>query len=101
MIIVTGGNGYVATHTIQQLVRNQGESVLALVRSEEHFNKIGNLGATPVKGDVTDVLSLEAAFDGVDRVIHLAAVNRNRGTSTMQAVNAQGTINVVDVAKRA
>src|SRR5690349_2549976 len=100
MIIVTGGNGYVATHTIQQLVRVQGETVRVLVRSEQHFDKIRNLGAAPVKGDVTDTQSLEAAFNGVDQVIHLAAVNRDRGASTMQAVNAQGTINVVDIAKR-
>jgi NADH dehydrogenase len=54
-----------------------------------------------VKGDVTDPASLAAAFEGVDKVIHLAAVNRNRGSSTMQAVNAQGTINAVEAAKRA
>jgi NADH dehydrogenase len=101
MIIVTGGGGYVATHTIQQLLKTTQEPVKALVRSQEQFAKIRALGALPVKGDVTDPASLEAAFQGVDKVIHLAAVNRNRGSSTMQAVNAQGTINAVEAAKRA
>jgi NADH dehydrogenase len=40
-------------------------------------------------------------MQGVDRVIHLAAVNRDKGDVTMERVNAQGTINVVDAAKRA
>jgi NADH dehydrogenase len=102
MIIITGGNGYVASHTIRQF-KQSNQPVVALVRSEEHFSKVRALGATPVKGDVTDAASLQAAFQGlnVDKVIHLAAVNRDRGHSTMQAVNAQGTKNLVDAAKRA
>ena len=100
MILVTGGNGYVAKHTIQQLVR-KGENVTALVRSEANFDKIRALGATPIKGDVTDPASLAQALQGVDRVIHLAAVNRNRGSSTMAAVNTQGTINIVNASKQA
>ncbi|WP_289455982.1 NAD-dependent epimerase/dehydratase family protein, partial [Klebsiella pneumoniae] len=71
------------------------------VRNEEQFERVRELGATPVKGDVTDIQSLENAFRGVDRVIHLAAVNRDRGRNTMQAVNAQGTMNVVNAAKHA
>lgn len=100
MILITGGNGYVATHTIRQLA-DKKEQVRALVRSETQFDKVRGLGATPVKGDVTDIASLKAALVGVDQVIHLAAVNRNRGASTMQSVNAQGTINLVNAAKEA
>ena len=99
MILITGGNGYVATHTIGQLaVKN--EQVRALVRNEAQFEKVRRLGAIPIKGDVTDIASLRIALAGVDQVIHLAAVNRNRGASTMQA-NAQGTINLVNAAKEA
>lgn len=100
MIIVTGANGYVGSQTIK-LLASQGTPVLALARSEAHFDKIRQLGGTPVKGDVTDAASLDSAFRGVDQVIHLAAVNRDRGASTMQNVNAQGAINVVNAAKRA
>ena len=101
MILITGGNGYVAEHTLQQLTHNANGNALALVRSPEHFNKIRSLGATPIQGDVVDPPSLDAAFKGVDQIIHLAAVNRDRGRNTMQAVNAQGTMNVVDAARRA
>jgi NADH dehydrogenase len=101
MIVVTGGNGYVAAYTIQQLRKTTDEPVKALVRGEEQFDKVRALGAVPAKGDVTDPPSLEAAFKGATRVIHLAAVNRDRGKSTMRAVNAQGTLNVVDAARHA
>jgi NADH dehydrogenase len=40
-------------------------------------------------------------MQGVDKVIHLAAVNRDKGDSTMERVNAQGTLNVVEAAKKA
>lgn len=40
-------------------------------------------------------------MQGVRTVVHLAAVNRDKGNVTMARVNAQGTINVVDAAKAA
>jgi NADH dehydrogenase len=75
--------------------------VRGLVRSEAQFDAIRRLGAEPIKGDVTDPASLDAAMRGVDTVIHLAAVNRDRGEVTMERVNAQGAMRVVDAAKKA
>jgi NADH dehydrogenase len=105
MILVTGANGYVATYTIKALLANGGtkRAIRAMVRSQSQFEKIRRLGSgvEPVVGDVTNPASLDAAMQGVQTVIHLAAVNRDRGAVTMERVNAQGTINVVDAAKRA
>ncbi|HEY3288714.1 MAG TPA: NAD(P)H-binding protein [Anaerolineae bacterium] len=100
MILVTGGSGFVATHTIRQLIEQQ-RPVSALVRSERQMDKVRRLGATPVLGDVTDSKSLATAMAGVDKVIHLAAVNRDKGAVTMQSVNTQGTINLVDASRAA
>ena len=100
MIFVTGANGYIGSQIVK-LLSNKGKSVLAMVRSEAHFDKVRQLGGVPLKGDVTVAAALDIALRGVDHVIHLAAVNRDRGTSTMQSVNAQGTINAVNAAKRA
>lgn len=100
MILVTGGSGFVATHTIRQLVEQQ-RPVRALVRAEAQFDRVRRLGANPVLGDVTDAPSLSSALAGIEQVIHLAAVNRDKGATTMQAVNAQGTINLVDASRAA
>ena len=101
MILVTGGNGYVASYTITQLKKNTTEPIRALIRNESQSAKIREQGAEPFIGDVTDPESLKRACEGVDRIIHLAAVNRDKGTVTMQRVNAEGTINLVNAAKNA
>ncbi len=107
MILVTGANGYVAGHTLRQLQalaqQNAGTSlrVRGLVRNLQRADKVRALGAEPVVGDVTDPASLAKAMIDVEKVIHLAAVNRDRGEVTMERVNAQGTINVVEAAKQA
>ncbi len=105
MILITGANGYVARYVIKALLARGGAkpAIRAIVRSQSQFEKIRRLdnGIEPIVGDVTNPASLDAAMQGVRTVIHLAAVNRDRGAVTMERVNAQGTINVVDAAKRA
>ncbi len=104
-ILVTGANGYVGTHVLRQLqsarVKLGDTTVLALIRNQRNADKVRGAGSLPVLGDVTDIASLHKAMQGVDRVIHLAAVNRDKGDVTMERVNAQGTINVVEAAKQA
>jgi uncharacterized protein YbjT (DUF2867 family) len=104
MILITGANGYVGGYTLRELKKTAtagSPQVLALLRSEKHAAKVQALGAKAVIGDVTDPASLARAMIGVQTVIHLAAVNRDKGDVTMARINAQGTINVVDAAKQA
>jgi NADH dehydrogenase len=100
MILVTGGNGYVASYTLSAL-KKLNQPVRALIRNSNQSKKIVDAGAIPVIGDVTDIESLKMALVGVDQVIHLAAVNRDIGAMTMQKINAEGTINLVNAAKSA
>ncbi|WP_169238449.1 SDR family oxidoreductase [Candidatus Roseilinea sp. NK_OTU-006] len=106
-ILITGANGYVAEHTLRQLralaQQDAGANlhVRGLVRNPARADKVRALGAEPIIGDVTNLASLVQAMAGVEKVIHLAAVNRDRGEVTMERVNAQGTINVVEAAKQA
>ncbi|MCS6773190.1 MAG: NAD(P)H-binding protein [Anaerolineae bacterium] len=100
MILITGASGYVAGHTLKALQNASLISeVTALVRTERGAEKVRALGARPAIGDVTDVESVRRAMQGAEKVIHLAAVNRDRGPVTMERVNAQGTINVVNAAR--
>ncbi|HQV68746.1 MAG TPA: NAD(P)H-binding protein [Thermoflexales bacterium] len=102
MILVTGANGYVGGYVLKHLRETQPNApVRALARNPRNADKLKAAGAQPVIGDVTDLPSLQAAMQGVDQVIHLAAVNRDKGASTMQAINAEGTKNVVAAAKEA
>jgi NADH dehydrogenase len=54
-----------------------------------------------VRGDVTRPETLDEWMQGVDTVIHLVAIPIEKGERTYESINYQGTVNVVDAAKRA
>ena len=98
-VLVTGAAGFVGGYVLDAL-RGRGRRVLGLVRSAGQGEKLRALGAELVVGDLTDADSLVPALEGVDEVIHLAAVNRDRGEATMERVNYHGTINLLAAAKK-
>jgi nucleoside-diphosphate-sugar epimerase len=100
MVLVTGGTGFLGSYIIQHLVE-KGHKVRALRRNislpfwilKDVFDKV-----EWITGDVLDIGSLQEAMEGVDAVIHSAAVvsfvKKNR--RQMYQVNVEGTANVVD-----
>ena len=101
MILVTGGTGFLGSYIIKQLVE-KGYAVRAIRRSnkfpfwipKEIFDKVAWF-----EGDVLDVVALEEAMDGVDTVIHTAAVVSfiKKDRQNMYQVNVEGTANVVNM----
>lgn len=53
-----------------------------------------------VEGDILDIMALEAALQGIDTVIHAAAIVSfsKKGRNNMYHVNIEGTANVVNAA---
>ena len=101
MILLTGGTGYVGSRMLEKL-RSRPEPVRLLVRDLERAKKLAGGTVTLAKGDVTDPATLPAAMEGVDTVIHLVAIIRERpGGVTFERYNYQGTVNMVDAAKAA
>lgn len=73
MILVTGGAGYIGSHTVREL-RSRGYDVVVYDNlSTGHIEAVGD--AIFVKGDLFDVELLKDTFKkyGVDSVIHFAA----------------------------
>ncbi|RDV82504.1 SDR family oxidoreductase [Ammonifex thiophilus] len=100
MVLVTGGTGLVGRAVVKELLGHRFK-VRCLVRNPERARTL--LGPEPeyVAGDVTDPASVQAAMEGVEAVIHLVAIIREKGCQTFRAINVGGTANVVRAAKAA
>lgn len=101
MILVTGGTGFLGSYIIKHLIE-KGHRVRAIRRNNKLpfwvdaavFDKV-----EWVEGDVLDIVSLEEAMEGVEAVIHSAAVVSflKKERKQMYQVNIDGTANVVNV----
>lgn len=102
MILITGGTGFLGAYIIKNLVEG-GHAVRAIRRSSTlpfFINKHIWAKVEWVDGDVLDVVSLQEAMQGIDAVVHAAAiVSFVKGKrKEMYAVNIEGTANVVNAA---
>ncbi len=101
MIVVTGASGYVGSHIVQRLVE-MGKPVRALVRSRlraENEGRLEDLAIEWVEGDVTQPETLTSAMQGATAIIHTVAIAIEKGGRTYEAINYQGTVNIVEAAK--
>lgn len=105
-VLVTGGTGFVGSHTVAAL-RRAGHDVRLLVRSLDKVPKaLAPHDVTVddvVEGDVMDRDSLAAAADGCDALLHAANVFsfHPRTHERMHEVNVAGTRIVMEVATKA
>ena len=100
MILVTGATGFVGRNVVRAL-RTRGRDVRCLVRSPGRARRIVDYGVELAYGDVTDPPSVARAMDGVDSVVHLVAIIRERGRRTFDLVNRQATETVAYEARLA
>ncbi len=73
MIVVTGATGHIGNVLVRELM-SRGQVVRALVLQDEDCRPLSGLEAEIVRGNVTDLKSLEPAFVGADVVFHLAGI---------------------------
>src|SRR6476469_2665430 len=92
---VTGGSGFIGGKLVQRL-RGEGRAVRALARSDEAAERVAELGAEPVRGDLGDPISLTAGADCADVAFHLAAHLGEWGPwEDFERGNVVGTRNVL------
>ncbi|MGH7665884.1 MAG: complex I NDUFA9 subunit family protein [Candidatus Dormibacteria bacterium] len=97
-IAVVGGTGFVGSHLVAGLLKSGHE-----LRVVGRGARAATLppGLAPTQGDVISGEGLDQAFEGAEAVVNLVAVIRERGSQTFEAVNANGSANVVAAAAKA
>lgn len=93
-VLVTGATGLVGARLLPRLVAAD-IACRALVRS----GKTVPLGVEAIEGDILDPQALMAAVDGVEAVVHLAAVLRTPDPDLIWKVNLEGTRNLIEAVK--
>ena len=100
-ILVTGASGLLGSN-VCRLAAAEGRRVKGLVRKAADAAVLRGLGVEPLIGDVTDQSLLEAALEGVDGVIHGAAVLGGTWSKAtredFERINYGGSINVLQAA---
>ncbi len=100
-IAITGATGYTGGRLLSRL-RADGHQVTALARASARPQAPAT-GVRWVEGDLRDTDALRRLVDGMDAVVHVAAVYRTAGhpESYYRDVNVSGTERLLDAAARA
>lgn len=112
MILVTGGTGLVGAHLLLHLIESRSigiQKVRAIYRSVASIEKTKSLFAIYkkeslfdqiewVSADITEVPSLEIAFQNIDTVYHCAALISfdPKDEDLLRKTNIEGTANIVN-----
>ena len=72
-VFVTGATGFVTGNVTMNLLA-RGDEVRALVRDASRGRTLARAGATTVAGDLSDAGALRRGMEGVDAVVHGAAI---------------------------
>lgn len=99
MILITGANGLVGSHIMNQLLE-KNKKLRCLVRNASSLiipeNK--NYLVEVFEGDILDVIALEEAMVGIEEVYHCAAIVsfHPKEVKQMFKINIEGTANIVN-----
>ena len=114
-ILVTGGAGFIGSHTVQRLLRDGAEAVAVLDSFNDYYNpaiKRANIAAmadprlSVHEGDLTDAAFVREVFEKgrFDAVVHLAARAGVRPSIEQPELyidtNIKGTFNMLESARR-
>jgi NADH dehydrogenase len=96
-VLVTGSTGFVGRHVVAALIR-AGHKVRCLHRETSDLGPLRGMDVELSAGDVLRPETLTEAVDGMDAVVHLVAILRER-EATFEDVNVEGVRNVLEACR--
>ena len=101
-VFLTGGSGFIGGALVGRL-RERGDEVVALARSEHSAGALTARGVTVARGDVLDEESLARGMDGCELALHVAGINSHcpPDPDMQLRVNVNGAQRAVRAASRA
>lgn len=103
-ILVTGGAGFIGSHLVDALLDQHCEVIVLdnfSTGKKKYLSKYSRLHI--IEGDVCDASVVNQAANGVDVIVHLAAISSVqksiKATQMTHAVNVGGTLNVLEAAR--
>ena len=103
-VLVTGGAGFIGSHTVEYFQGKAGVRVLDNLRSG-YLKNLNGLEHEFIEGSVTDRAAVRSAMEGVDYVFHMAAMisvpeSMEKPLECVE-INTVGTLIVLEEAARA
>ncbi|MFH1559958.1 MAG: NAD(P)H-binding protein [Chloroflexota bacterium] len=98
MILVTGATGFVGRNVVKAL-RTRGKEVRCLVRTPARGRAVADYHVEMAYGDVLSLSALKEAMRGIDTVVHLVAIIREKRNESFDLINRRGTEIVVQAAR--
>ncbi len=106
-ILVTGGAGFIGTHLVSNLLRNNFKVRIFEDFSnskKESISHLIDLGVEIIEGDITNLTEILEASKDQEVIIHLAAIisveESIRNPKRTFEVNVQGTKNILEACKQ-
>lgn len=97
-ILVTGASGFIGSHLARELLA-RGHEVHGLVRTTSDLAPLRGLDVVLHIGDLREPSSLAAPVRDVEYIYHCAAALLVTSQETFNAINRDGTINLLNAAR--